>query len=65
MIEVRNISKKFKQQTAVDHISFKVDEGENFVFDLSFIFDGGCDGCAEQVRNKCRPRKVQAGTAKG
>ena len=31
MIEVKNISKKFKQQTAVDNISFKVDEGENFV----------------------------------
>ena len=31
MIEAKNITKKFKQQTAVDNISFKVDEGENFV----------------------------------
>lgn len=31
MIEAKNISKKFKQQTAVDNISFRVDEGENFV----------------------------------
>ncbi len=31
MIEVKKVSKTFKAQTAVDNISFHVDEGENFV----------------------------------
>jgi osmoprotectant transport system ATP-binding protein len=52
MIEVRNISKKFKQQTAVDHISFKVDEGENFVL-------LGTSGCGKTTTLKMINRLIE------
>ena len=52
MIEVKNITKKFKQQTAVDNISFNVDEGENFVL-------LGTSGCGKTTTLKMINRLVE------
>ncbi len=52
MIEVQNISKKFKQQTAVDNISFKVNEGENFVL-------LGTSGCGKTTTLKMINRLIE------
>lgn len=52
MIEAKNITKKFKQQTAVDNISFKVDEGENFVL-------LGTSGCGKTTTLKMINRLVE------
>jgi osmoprotectant transport system ATP-binding protein len=55
MIEVKNISKKFKQQPAVDNISFKVDEGENFVL-------LGTSGCGKTTTLKMINRLIEPTT---
>ncbi|HEX5150862.1 MAG TPA: ABC transporter ATP-binding protein [Parafilimonas sp.] len=55
MIEVKNISKKFKQQTAVDNISFSVDEGENFVL-------LGTSGCGKTTTLKMINRLIEPTT---
>lgn len=52
MIEVKNIGKKFKQQTAVDNISFKVNEGENFVL-------LGTSGCGKTTTLKMINRLIE------
>jgi osmoprotectant transport system ATP-binding protein len=52
MIEARNISKKFKQQTAVDSISFNVSEGENFVL-------LGTSGCGKTTTLKMINRLIE------
>lgn len=52
MIEAKNISKKFKQQTAVDSISFNVDEGENFVL-------LGTSGCGKTTTLKMINRLIE------
>ncbi len=55
MIEVKNISKKFKAQTAVDNISFTVDEGENFVL-------LGTSGCGKTTTLKMINRLIEPTT---
>src|ERR1700712_1815674 len=52
MIELKNISKKFKQETAVDNISFNVDEGENFVL-------LGTSGCGKTTTLKMLNRLIE------
>jgi osmoprotectant transport system ATP-binding protein len=52
MIEAKNISKKFKQQIAVDNISFNVDEGENFVL-------LGTSGCGKTTTLKMINRLIE------
>lgn len=52
MIEVKNLSKKFNQQTAVDNISFNVDEGENFVL-------LGTSGCGKTTTLKMINRLIE------
>ena len=52
MIEAKNITKKFKQQTAVDNISFKVEEGENFVL-------LGTSGCGKTTTLKMLNRLIE------
>jgi osmoprotectant transport system ATP-binding protein len=52
MIQVKNISKQFKQQTAVDDISFMVDEGENFVL-------LGTSGCGKTTTLKMINRLIE------
>ena len=52
MIEVKNITKKFKQQIAVDNISFNVDEGENFVL-------LGTSGCGKTTTLKMINRLIE------
>ncbi len=52
MIEARNISKKFKQQTAVDAISFTVNESENFVL-------LGTSGCGKTTTLKMINRLIE------
>jgi osmoprotectant transport system ATP-binding protein len=52
MIEVQNINKKFKQQTAVDNISFKVNEGENFIL-------LGTSGCGKTTTLKMINRLIE------
>lgn len=52
MIEVKSISKKFKQQTAVDNISFIVNEGENFVL-------LGTSGCGKTTTLKMINRLIE------
>jgi osmoprotectant transport system ATP-binding protein len=57
MIEAKNITKKFRQQTAVDNISFKIEEGENFVL-------LGTSGCGKTTTLKMLNRLIEptAGT---
>src|SRR5258706_6689398 len=52
MIEVKNISKKFKQLTAVDDISFTVEEGENLVW-------LGTSGCGKTTTLKMLNRLIE------
>jgi osmoprotectant transport system ATP-binding protein len=52
MIEARNVTKKFKQQTAVDSISFNVNEGENFVL-------LGTSGCGKTTTLKMINRLIE------
>jgi osmoprotectant transport system ATP-binding protein len=52
MIEAKNISKKFKQQTAVDAISFTVKESENFVL-------LGTSGCGKTTTLKMINRLIE------
>jgi osmoprotectant transport system ATP-binding protein len=52
MIEAKNITKKFKQQTAVDNISFNVNEGENFVL-------LGTSGCGKTTTLKMINRLIE------
>ncbi len=52
MIEVKNLTKKFKDQTAVDDISFNIDEGENFVL-------LGTSGCGKTTTLKMINRLVE------
>jgi osmoprotectant transport system ATP-binding protein len=52
MIEVKNISKKFKQQIAVDNISFNIDESENFVL-------LGTSGCGKTTTLKMINRLIE------
>ncbi|HEY1871718.1 MAG TPA: ATP-binding cassette domain-containing protein, partial [Chitinophagaceae bacterium] len=52
MIEVKNITKQFKQQTAVDNISFEVNEGENFVL-------LGTSGCGKTTTLKMINRLIE------
>jgi osmoprotectant transport system ATP-binding protein len=52
MIEANNIRKKFKNQTAVDNISFKVNEGENFVL-------LGTSGCGKTTTLKMINRLIE------
>jgi osmoprotectant transport system ATP-binding protein len=52
MIEARNITKKFKQQIAVDDISFYVNEGENFVL-------VGTSGCGKTTTLKMLNRLIE------
>ena len=52
MIELKNISKKFKTQTAVDNISFNVHEGENFIL-------LGTSGCGKTTTLKMINRLIE------
>jgi osmoprotectant transport system ATP-binding protein len=52
MIEVKNITKKFKQQIAVDNISFNINEGENFVL-------LGTSGCGKTTTLKMINRLIE------
>ena len=52
MIELKNITKKFAAQTAVDNISFNVDEGENFVL-------LGTSGCGKTTTLKMINRLIE------
>ncbi|HVX25204.1 MAG TPA: ABC transporter ATP-binding protein [Parafilimonas sp.] len=52
MIEAKNITKKFNKQTAVDNISFNVDEGENFVL-------LGTSGCGKTTTLKMINRLIE------
>jgi osmoprotectant transport system ATP-binding protein len=52
MIEARNITKKFKQQTAVDSVCFNVNEGENFVL-------LGTSGCGKTTTLKMINRLIE------
>jgi osmoprotectant transport system ATP-binding protein len=52
MIELKNISKKFKTQTAVDNISFNVNEGENFIL-------LGTSGCGKTTTLKMINRLIE------
>jgi len=52
MIEAKNITKKFKQQIAVNNISFKVEEGENFVL-------LGTSGCGKTTTLKMINRLIE------
>lgn len=52
MIEAKNITKKFKQQTAVDAISFTVEEGENLVL-------LGTSGCGKTTTLKMLNRLTE------
>lgn len=52
MIEAKNITKKFKQQTAVDNISFNIKEGENFVL-------LGTSGCGKTTTLKMLNRLIE------
>lgn len=52
MIELKNITKKFAGQTAVDDISFKVNEGENFVL-------LGTSGCGKTTTLKMINRLIE------
>jgi osmoprotectant transport system ATP-binding protein len=52
MIEVKNISKKFKTQIAVDNISFNIIEGENFVL-------LGTSGCGKTTTLKMLNRLIE------
>ncbi len=52
MIEVKNLIKKFAAQPAVDDISFKVDEGENFVL-------LGTSGCGKTTTLKMINRLIE------
>jgi osmoprotectant transport system ATP-binding protein len=55
MIEARNISKKFKQQPAVNAISFTVNESENFVL-------LGTSGCGKTTTLKMINRLIEPTT---
>lgn len=55
MIEAKNITKKFKQQTAVDNISFNIKEGENFVL-------LGTSGCGKTTTLKMLNRLIEPTT---
>lgn len=46
MVEVKNVSKSFGDNVVLDHISFNVEEGENFV-----VF--GKSGSGKSVLLKC------------
>ncbi len=52
MIEAKNLTKKFKQQVAVDNISFYVNEGENFVL-------LGTSGCGKTTTLKMINRLIE------
>ena len=52
MIEAKDITKKFKQQTAVDNISFNIEEGENFVL-------LGTSGCGKTTTLKMLNRLIE------
>lgn len=52
MIEVKNITKQFRQQKAVDNISFEVNEGENFVL-------LGTSGCGKTTTLKMINRLIE------
>lgn len=52
MIEAKNITKKFKQQIAVDNISFNINEGENFVL-------LGTSGCGKTTTLKMINRLIE------
>lgn len=52
MIEIKKITKKFKQQTAVDDISFNVKEGENFIL-------LGTSGCGKTTTLKMINRLIE------
>ncbi len=52
MIEAKNLTKKFKQQVAVDNISFHVNEGENFVL-------LGTSGCGKTTTLKMINRLIE------
>ncbi|SFP69330.1 ABC transporter ATP-binding protein [Parafilimonas terrae] len=52
MIEAKNITKKFRQQTAVDNISFNIEEGENFVL-------LGTSGCGKTTTLKMLNRLIE------
>ncbi len=57
MIKVKNIKKKFKQQIAVDDISFSVNEGENFVL-------LGTSGCGKTTTFKMINRLIEPSSGK-
>ena len=52
MIEANNITKKFGSQTAVDNISFNINEGENFVL-------LGTSGCGKTTTLKMLNRLIE------
>ena len=52
MIEVKNITKNLRTQTAVDNISFNIDEGENFVL-------LGTSGCGKTTTLKMINRLIE------
>lgn len=52
MIEVKSLTKKFKQQLAVDNISFNIDEGENFIL-------LGTSGCGKTTTLKMMNRLIE------